>query len=265
MIILGIPTIRTDTANDMEGMTADMGMTITDTTNPLPMEHTVCVRGLHCKSCEIKVEDAVGKIQGVNGVRVNHRKGTVSVSYDEHFRDFGEIERVVRDFGYEIGQERLPWFHRDSEEYFSLINAFIVAGLLASTFLFIEKSLPSEFGSGTFDAGLPSLIGLVAGFSSCIAVAGGISLALAGNWQKSHPEAQTWGVKIRPHASFNLGRIIGYALLGGLLGGIGSAFRLHPIGEIGLKGLAILFMLLIGLQLWDISPKTRSISIGLPK
>ena len=37
------------------------------------------IKGMHCRSCEILVEDELSKIPGVTGVEVNQKKGEAIV------------------------------------------------------------------------------------------------------------------------------------------------------------------------------------------
>lgn len=43
------------------------------------MEKTLEVKGMHCKSCKILIEDAVSEIKGVDGVSADFEKGKVKV------------------------------------------------------------------------------------------------------------------------------------------------------------------------------------------
>ncbi len=43
------------------------------------MEKTLKVTGMHCKSCEILLNDVVSEISGVTRVQVSRKDGTVNV------------------------------------------------------------------------------------------------------------------------------------------------------------------------------------------
>src|SRR5204863_3903976 len=79
--------------------------------------------------------------------------------------------------------------------------------------------------SDNMSYGLVVLIGLVASVSSCIAVTGGLLVAVAAKYNEatgSRPGVQ----RLKPLIYFNAGRIVSYTLLGGAIGALGSALTL---------------------------------------
>jgi sulfite exporter TauE/SafE len=96
-----------------------------------------------------------------------------------------------------------------------------------------------------------------------MALVGGLILGLASRHAELHPEA-TAGQKFRPHIFFNLGRIIGYALLGGAIGLLGNAFKLSPNGLGALTFIVGAIMVFLGLKLVQIFPALKDRSITLP-
>jgi len=93
---------------------------------------------------------------------------------------------------------------------------------------------------------------------------GGLVLALSARHAELHPEAGTFQ-KFRPHIYFNLGRILGYALFGGIIGYLGSAIKPSP-KFMGLMTIAVGgVMLFLGLKLIEIFPALRDKTLALPK
>ncbi len=56
------------------------------------MQNTIKVGGMHCRSCELLIEDSVGDIQGIGAVKADHEKGTVQVEIERE----GLLERVKK-------------------------------------------------------------------------------------------------------------------------------------------------------------------------
>src|SRR3977135_352844 len=78
--------------------------------------------------------------------------------------------------------------------------------------------LPNQFGvSETMSYGLVFMIALVASVSSCIAVTGGLLVAVAAKYNEAS-NALTPVQRMKPHIYFNAGRILSYTLLGGAIG-----------------------------------------------
>ena len=56
---------------------------------------------------------------------------------------------------------------------------------------------------------------------------GGLLVALAAKYNEASPGLPVWE-RFRPHLAFNAGRLISYALLGGVVGALDSALTLTP-------------------------------------
>lgn len=112
--------------------------------------------------------------------------------------------------------------------------------------------------------GAAFLIGLVAATSTCLAVAGGLLLAVAAKYNEKHKDA-TRRQKFIPHAYFNAGRIVSYTVFGGAVGALGSMITLSPFVTGIMTILASLLMLLMGIQLLHIIPWLNRFQLKMPK
>jgi uncharacterized protein len=101
--------------------------------------------------------------------------------------------------------------------------------------------------------GLVFLIGLAASVSTCMAVTGGLVLAVAAKYEAVNA-ALAPAEKFRLHLCFNAGRLIGYAVLGGAIGALGSALAFSAAVNGALMLLASAVMVVIGLQLIGLLP-----------
>lgn len=133
-----------------------------------------------------------------------------------------------------------------------------VTSLLKSAGFFPNATLATD----TVGLGAIALIGLVAATSSCLALVGGLLLSVSAAWCAAHPRHSRWE-RFRPLFAFNMGRLISYFLLGGLIGQIGAAFRLssHITGFVTV--ILSLIMLILGLRILNLLPK-KYCTIPLP-
>src|SRR5882757_5590650 len=114
--------------------------------------------------------------------------------------------------------------------------------------------LPKQFGvSETMGYGLIFVIGVVASVSSCIAVTGGLLVAVAAKYNEAST-ALTPMQRMKPHIYFNAGRIISYTLLGGAIGALGSTFTMSAEASGILMILASVIMIVLGLQMLNLFP-----------
>lgn len=120
----------------------------------------------------------------------------------------------------------------------------------------------SAVTEGTLGVGAIFFIGLTASVSSCLAMVGGLLLSVSASWDKAHPKATRWE-KFEPQIYFNIGRIVGYFILGGLTGLLGKQLILSVQGTGILKIVLSLVMIWLGLGILDLVPK-KYCSMPLP-
>jgi len=66
------------------------------------MKKTLKVKGMHCKSCDILVEDSLSDLEGLQSSKSNHQEGYVDVEFDESKVNIEQIKKVIIDEGYEV-------------------------------------------------------------------------------------------------------------------------------------------------------------------
>ena len=224
----------------------------------------VPIKGMHCKSCEILVEQNLKKVCGVTKANVDHKIGQAVVYFDNTKPKDEEIAAAVMESGYQVGKkEKNGWLSKDASDYQNLLYGAIVLFVLYYTargFGIFNVNVNTE-NSGL---GVVFLVGLVAGISTCMAMVGGLVLGLSARHAELHPEASTFQ-KFRPHLYFNLGRILGFAALGGFIGLLGSAFKIST-SFLGILTFVVSFvMIFLGLKLINIFPFLQDKNIALPK
>lgn len=219
---------------------------------------------MHCRSCEILLEKNISKVAGVKKVRVNHKKGVAEIEHEAPLQG-ADIDRAVQDAGYQLGKEdKKSFFSKNLGDYFevaAVASILLVIYLLADSFGLLDLSFNTGSNPSYFAV---VLIGLTAGISTCMALIGGLVLGISSRHAELHPESSA-SEKFRPHLFFNLGRIISYMILGGLIGLLGSAFQLST-SMLGILTLILgAIMLFLGLKLIDIFPRLSNKSLTLPK
>lgn len=236
------------------------------------------IHGMHCASCEVLIERKFKKIPGVEKVHVSHHDGKAELycSADPNIR---ELDNAVKSDGYRVShwenhhqavgpeQNRRmvhPETHKNTwKDYFQMGGIFLV---IVSVYYILRQFdlLPTIAISEHMNYGVVFLIGLFAAVSTCIAVVGGLLLAVAEKFNESHPELS--GIqKFRPHLYFNAGRIVGYTGFGAAVGGLGSVLTLSPQVNGYLTILVSVVMLLLGFQLLHLFPGLRRFSPKMPK
>ena len=65
------------------------------------------ITGMSCASCAARLEKGLSKIEGVESANVNFATEKATISYDPDKAHESEFVRLVRDFGYDVGVERV--------------------------------------------------------------------------------------------------------------------------------------------------------------
>ncbi len=224
----------------------------------------VPIKGMHCKSCEILVEQNLKKVCGVVRADIDYKIGQAQIYYENIQPKQDQIAQAIEESGYKIGKkEENGWLSKDASDYQNLFYGAVVLFVLyyvVRGFGLFNVNVSTE-NSGL---GVVFLVGLVAGISTCMAMVGGLVLGLSARHADLHPEASAMQ-KFRPHIYFNLGRIGGFAVLGGIIGLLGSAFKLSTSFLGVLTFIVSLVMIFLGLKLINIFPFLQDKNIALPK
>jgi protein-disulfide isomerase/sulfite exporter TauE/SafE/copper chaperone CopZ len=218
----------------------------------------VKIQGMHCANCEVLIERRFKKIVGIRKVTANCSTGTAEITYYGNL-DCKALQNAVKDDGYTVSDWRDQTGTFESKntgrDYLEIGAAFLI---LVGVYLLLKQLdvLPENFAvpNTTISFGLALLIGLVASMSTCIAVTGGLLVAIAAKHNAANGHLS--GVqKFKPHLYFNAGRIISYTILGGAIGALGSTFSLSTEATSLLILLVSLVMIALGLQLLNLLPR----------
>lgn len=223
---------------------------------------SIPIKGMHCKSCTVMVGDELSKIPGVKHASVSLKTNTATIRYTDEPSD-SQISRVVNAAGYTVGFDKKTLFSRDESTYFTLFTSLICIFIIILVFQRLGFSGININGLGSNKGVMALAVGLTAGFSTCMALVGGLVLGLSSRFAEMHQSA-TAVQRFRPHLFFNLGRIVTFFILGGVVGLFGSLLRINS-SITGLMTIGIgLVMLVLGLQLTEIFPKLANKGITLP-
>jgi sulfite exporter TauE/SafE/copper chaperone CopZ len=218
-----------------------------------------------CRACERRIEREVLRVPGVASVSASAPLGRAEIVASGPVDD-AAIAAAVRAAGYEVG--RTPWLSHDTRAWATAAIAVVAVAIavLAAEVLGLTR-LAS--GAGEISEGglvVAGLLGLAAGFSTCMALTGGFVLALSAAHEAARPVGAAIGVveRLRPTVMFVCGRIIGFSLFGVLLGAVGSLFVLPTTVVAALMITVALLMTLIGTRLTGLSPRLAAWSPTLP-
>lgn len=227
-------------------------------------ECSYSVKGMHCASCEVLIEKKLIKQNHIEGVDASTSDNKVTIEYQGEKPSVAQLNRLFASDGYSF--EEVSEQEYKEEKFVQLNNgqlvinksklssySFIAIGIIGILLIYklLEKFGIASLVSVDANSSLPAffLFGIVAGFSSCAALVGGIVLSMSKQWYELHSASNSFSEKIQPHILFNVGRISSYFILGGVLGAIGSVITISPIFTATVAILVAIMMVLLGLQM----------------
>jgi len=206
-------------------------------------EYKVSISGLICPQCEDEVEDALIQTKGIIKADVSYFKSSATVTYDPDIINDESINTSISDAGYFPGGNRKYGIITD---IISVICTIILVFLIPWITGLVK--VPKLQDATTL--GAVFLIGLLTGVH-CIGMCGGIMLSQSGKEKSSR--------KISPFL-YNLGRIISYTLVGGILGFIGKSISYTTDIKSMVITISGLLVFICGLKMWGI-PYIRNLSL----
>ncbi len=219
-------------------------------------KYTFHVSGTHCPSCKIFIEDTLNEQIGIQQTYVDLKHETVSVEtiLDENKHRLAEIlTEKIRHNGYFLSVDKRT---KEKKDNGIIWQALPIGLVFLALFFIIQKSGILNFGlGGTVTPVTSFIIGLIASVSSCLAVVGGLVLSL------SATVSQDKISDVKPMMLFHGGRLISFAVLGGVLGSIGSAIGISFTVTAILGIIASVVMIVLGLNLVGVFDKNM---ISLP-
>lgn len=214
--------------------------------------YTFHVSGTHCASCKIFIEDALQEEDFIQSAHVDLKKEILKIETqsDQSKEELAKIlTGKIRSNGYIVSVEKI---HKQKQENETLWKALPIGLGLLALFFFLQKSGILNIGIGGQVTPISSfIIGLIASVSSCLAVVGGLVLSLSAKIsQDDTSDTKTFIL-------FHTGRLVSFAILGGVLGMIGEALGVNFTLTAILGLLASAVMILLGLNLVGVFERNK--------
>lgn len=213
--------------------------------------YTFHVSGTHCSSCKILIEDILGEQPNISNVHVDLKKETIRLDADD--TDQSKLAEFLTEklhgHRYVISVEKNTDTKKDTS---TIWQALPIGILFLALFFTLQKSGILNFGIGGQTTPVTSfIIGLVASVSSCLAVVGGLILSLSAKIAEDDSSNK------KPFYLFHAGRLVGFAMLGGVLGLVGKGLGINYMFQAVLMILASFIMIGLGLNLIGIFKRSK--------
>lgn len=226
---------------------------------------TVPVEGMTCRACEVHVTRALEELDGVQRAEVSARRGR-AVLHGTRVPSVRAVDDALASAGYRRGAAA-PWLTRDAAVWRDVGVTVVVLAALAVLIKVSGAASATDRLATIGSSGsllLVVLLGVAAGLSTCMALVGGLVLAVASAHAEANPDLPARAV-LRPQLAFNVGRVVGFGTLGAALGAAGSVVGLSGTAVGWLTLTAGVVMAVVGLRLTGVAPRlAQSLTVALP-
>jgi sulfite exporter TauE/SafE/copper chaperone CopZ/plastocyanin len=223
-------------------------------------ERTYYTEGMHCAACEVVVEKKLLELEGIRAVEASTPGSRVLIEYEGKAPSAAELNKLFAGEGYRFsavppatpvvsGRTRLSNFSAIA------LTVIVALGLI----ILLQRAGLSNLVTVNSRSALPAflLLGLVAGFSSCAALVGGIVLSMSKQWGELYSPDDPLKKRLEPHLLFNGGRLVSFAVFGAVLALIGGTLRLTPSISAVIVIAISLLMIVLALQMLGVRSLQR--------
>ena len=219
------------------------------------------VKGMTCSGCELKIEKKLKAMDGVSKVKASYGSGRVTITYDESRTPLSKIKRTITELDYEVSTSS----DANQTEKRNYLQLVVISIILLGAFLLIRRLGGFDFFNyfPEAKAGMSYAAIFVIGLLTsvhCVGMCGGICLS-----QCVGAKGNRTADRVRPSLLYNLGRVLSYTAVGGIVGTLGSVISLNGVMRGAVALFAGVFMVIMGLNMLDIFPWLRKCSLRMPK
>jgi sulfite exporter TauE/SafE/copper chaperone CopZ len=226
---------------------------------------TLKIDGMTCISCENRIERKLQSTQGITNARVSYSSGTAHIKFDGNVINLEQIINVIEQLDYKVAKEIHETNKKTDVTKIAGVGIIIFAlYMIISRFggLNIFNSFPlAEQG---MSYGMLFVVGLLTSIH-CVAMCGGINISQCVPQNTAGSTGSSKFSALRPGLLYNLGRVISYTVIGGIVGAIGSVVSFSGTAKGIVQLAAGVFMVIMGLNMLNIFPWLRKLSPRMPK
>lgn len=193
------------------------------------------VYGMKCHSCEIAVEKEINKLQGIINIKADHANSMVIVTYESELCNDDKIKLAIKNSGFSSSNNML-------------IKVLGLSIVVISMFFLGNNPLTGSNSSFTSLETSYIMLFVLGFFTSfhCVGMCGGILLTQTINKIDSINNKKS---SFKIALLYNIGRIISYTIIGGIVGALGSIFSATMQIQSFIKITAGVFMIISGLHM----------------
>ena len=223
------------------------------------------VGGMTCINCQTRIASALNDRSGITEISVSYETDTAEFSYDPSKISLEQIIEIIENHGYEASTQ-------NTSKKKVILNTAREIAIIADLFFLLQhfgilnRLVPDSLADSEMGYGMLFVIGLITSVH-CIAMCGGINLSQT---LQKDTSTELSRIMFRNTLEYNVGRVVSYTAIGGVLGGIGalagigSSLQTSTFFQGMLKLFAGIIMVVMGINMLGIFPGLRKLTIHIP-
>ena len=228
------------------------------------------VSGMTCSSCEVKIEKKLKALSGIVSVKATFGDSSVSITWSTTEINLDTITAAIEEMDYPIEKPQVQENstvvgEKRKGSIYHIIGLIII---LLAGYMIIKHTVGFNFipeVNQSMGFGILFVIGLMTSLH-CIAMCGGINLSQCIQYKQGSEDVEQRRIsKFKPSLLYNIGRVVSYTIIGGLVGALGSAVSFSGAAKGIVAILSGIFMVIMGLNMLNIFPWLRKFNLRLPK
>ena len=225
------------------------------------------IEGMTCISCEQRIERKLSKTNGIKKAKVSYINSQAECSLDAQVISKKQICEIIQALGYTVVEDEAT-----SEKQDKVIKVLgIVLSILALYQVMKYFGLTNLFyifpeAQESMGYSLLFMIGMLTSVH-CIAMCGGINLSqcMGQTIREEQTKKEQFWSTIKPSLLYNLGRVISYTVIGGVVGAMGSVVSFSGRSKGLVQLIAGIFMIIMGINMLGIFPVLRRFNLRMPR
>lgn len=232
------------------------------------------IGGMTCTGCETRIENVLKKFAGIESVKAIYSSANVYITYDSNVLKLEEIVEAIEKLDYKVENNPLNSVQTNTKEFekntknkskYDIGKIIGVGIIMFALYMIINHTIGFNFipqVDQSMGYGLLFIVGLLTSLH-CIAMCGGINLSVCVQYNTGTEGSKK--SKLKPSMLYNLGRVISYTVVGGIVGALGSAISFSGTAKGVVAVLSGIFMVIMGLNMLNIFPWLKKLNPRLPK
>lgn len=230
------------------------------------------IDGMTCTSCEMRIENALKKLEGIVDTKAIFSSSNVYITYDSNKIGLDKIIETIEKLDYTVKNKPMQQVAAGNDKKKTPsdkmpINQLLAIGIiLFALYLIIKNTIGFNFipqVNQSMGYGILFVVGLLTSLH-CIAMCGGINLSQCVSYKQVDNPSNKLS-KLKPSLLYNCGRVVSYTIIGGIVGALGSVISFSGAAKGIIAIISGLFMIIMGLNMLNIFPWLRKLNPRMPR